>query len=312
MLGAVVASIGVAAVAQSFGPGTLFEGEVRFGPPSESANVDADPTPKQTPYFGHDQDLKLALLLAFMLGGGILALLGRPRLRRVALAAAVVVLGFVMGGFLCPTAAVQNVFLKWDTAYLLLFLVPVLGALVMGRLFCGYVCPFGALQELLHVSRWALRIPRRVARALGWVRFPILLYLVARVLATHEVILDGLSPFKPLFTWGGPPATLAFTALLAALSVVVFRPFCRVLCPYGALLSLVSRARLLVLRKKGDCRGCHVCTRSCPAGVMDCGSVDDGECLVCGACASKCPPGCLGLTFRWRKNTAPPHAGTGG
>jgi len=167
------------------------------------------------PYFSHDQALKLGLLLAFMVGGGVLAAVGRPRWRKAYLVAAVGVLGLYMGGFLCSTAAVQNVFLKAGTAYSLLFLMPVVGALLMGRIFCGYVCPFGALQEFLHVRRWSLRIPDWVLRALGWLRYAALVALVVRVLVVHTTILEGFSPFKPLFAWGGTPATIGFTAVVA-------------------------------------------------------------------------------------------------
>ena len=67
--------------------------------------------------------------------------------------------GFVMGGFLCPTSTVRNVIPRFSTGYLLLFLVPVVLSLVMGRVFCGYICPFGAAQELLHVRKLAVKIP---------------------------------------------------------------------------------------------------------------------------------------------------------
>lgn len=282
------------ATAQSFGGGGFGE-EPTFGPPLEQRDY-GQPQPEAGPrFFIHRQEVKLALLGAFMVGAGILAFLGRPWLRRVHLAAAVGGLGFVMGGFLCPTAAVQNVFLKAGTAYLLLFLVPVVGALLMGRLYCGYVCPFGALQELIHVRKWALRVPDRVWRALSWVRYVVLVYLVARVLVVHTVALDGFSPFKPLFAWGGTPATVAFTAAFAVLSVVVFRPFCRVLCPYGALLSIVSRSSLFRVQADNGCRDCGLCTRVCPTGAIRGGAVDATECLLCGGCVGACRPGALRL-----------------
>ncbi len=192
-------------------------------------------------------------------------------------------------------------FLKAGTGYLLLFLVPVIGALLLGRLFCGYVCPFGALQELLHVRRWAVRIPDRAWRVLGSLRFVVLGYLVVRVLVLHTVAFDGYSPFKPLFAWGGTPGTIAFTAAFALLSLVLFRPFCRTLCPYGALLSVLSRFSLFRVQADAGCRSCGLCTRTCPAGAMAGGKVDATECLLCGACVGSCGPRALGLRpFRLR------------
>jgi polyferredoxin len=298
LVAAALLTVGQAALAQSFGDAAPFGGEAAFG--RGSAADAAIPSSPRAPYFSHDLGLKLALLLGFMAGAAGLAVLGRPLWRRLWLILATAVLGFAMGGFLCPTAAVQNVFLKADTGYLLLFLVPVIAAVLMGRLFCGYVCPFGALQELLHVRRWALRLPDRLMRVLGFARYAVLAYLVARVLVSHTVILDGLSPFKPLFTWGGTPLTIAFSAVVAVLSIVVFRPFCRVLCPYGALLSLVSRLSLLRVQVDATCCRCNLCTSACSAGAVRGGTVDASECLLCGACYGACKRQSLRLTPRWR------------
>jgi len=306
LTGLVCLSTFAAGSAQSFAsPGGFGEEPLFERDAQESGPRAGLPPGAAQPYFSHDQVLKLGLLLAFMVGSAALAVRGKPRGRTAYLVASTAVLGLYMGGYLCPTAAVQNVFLKANTAYLLLFLVPVSGALIMGRLFCGYVCPFGALQELLHVRRWAVRIPERSMRALGGLRYVLLLYLIARVLVTHRVILSDFSPFKPLFAWGGTTATISFTALVAALSIVVFRPFCRVLCPYGALLSLVSRLSLFRLRADSRCVHCNLCTPACPAGCIRGGSVDTTECLLCGACAGRCGPHALRLTRRpWRRRPA--------
>lgn len=287
-----------AGLAQSFGG---FGEEPQFGPPSEPREYGPAQPSTDTRFFIHRQEVKLALLGVFMVGAGILAFRGRPWMRRLYLVLAVGVLGFYMGGFLCPLTAVQNVFLKAGTAYLLLFLVPVIGALLTGRLFCGYVCPFGALQELLHLRKWALRVPERVWRTLSWIRYALLAYLVARVLIVHTVALQGFSPFKPLFTWGGTPATLAFTAAVALLSLVLFRPFCRVLCPYGALLSILSRFSLLRASADDGCRSCGLCTRACPVGTIQDGKVDATECLLCGSCGNNCGPAALKLRPFWRR-----------
>lgn len=280
---------GVLALAQGFGEG-------RFGPPPSQGHTEPVRAGR---FFFHDQEWKIALTGAFLLGGLALLLLGLHRFRPFFLLLSVVVLGFVMGGFLCPTTAVQNVFLKGVSGYLILFLLPVLAALLVGRLFCGYVCPFGALQELVHVRRWAWKVPDRVWRALNLLRYALLLYLVVRVLLAHTVILQDFSPFKPLFTFGGTPAAIAFTAVFALLSVFTLRPFCRTLCPYGALLSLVSRVSLFRLKAEEACSACGLCTRACPLGAMDKGVGDAGDCLLCGACGARCPRRALRLLPRW-------------
>jgi len=260
-----------------------------FAPSEETHVFQAPETAASTTYFIHHQPLKIALLLVFTaLAVGIIAT-RRYELRRWVLLLSVIVLGFVMGGFLCPTSAVQNVILKSGSGYLLLFLVPVVLALIMGRVFCGYICPFGAAQELLHVRKWAVKIPTRWMNVLSKLRYALLVYLVARVLVMGTAILQNYSPFKPLFSWGGTPLTIVVTAVFALLSVFVYRPFCRTLCPLGALLSLLSRFPLFRIHVHDDCIKCHRCTRECPSGTIDDGRVDTGECLLCGQCTTTCP-----------------------
>jgi polyferredoxin len=285
------------ALAQGFGEG-------QFGPPPEGGFTGGQARAGR--FFYHQQEIKVALLGVFLLGAAAFLILGPPRLRPLFLLVSLAILGFVMGGFLCPTAAVQNVFLKGCSGYLVMFLLPVLAALLLGRLFCGYVCPFGALQELLHMRRWALSLPPKVWKALDYLRYAVLFFLVARVLHTATSILPDFSPFKPLFIFGGTPATIAFTAAFAVLSLFVFRPFCRSLCPYGALLSLVSRVSLFRLEAGGSCSSCGLCTKVCPAGAMHQGKPDVTECYLCGACAGRCPRRSLGIVPRWRREQALP------
>ena len=126
--------------------------------------------PARGGYFIHNQPLKIAIVGGLsLLALGVLAARG-VRFRRWLLLVPVGLVGFYLGGVLCPLASVQNIFLKWNTGYMLLFLIPIVLALGVGRLFCGYVCPFGAVQELLHVKRWAVRIPTPLRRALGIIK----------------------------------------------------------------------------------------------------------------------------------------------
>jgi len=205
------------------------------------------------------------------------------------------VLGLYLGGFLCPLTAVQNIFLKANTGYLLLFLVPVILALIVGRVFCGYVCPFGAIQELLHVERWTRYIPARWMKYLSKAKYILVVYLVIHVLVTREIVfLEG--PFKALFSWGGLPTSIAVTVLFALFSVVVYRPFCRVLCPFGTLLSFISRFSLFRVRSGSECINYERCTVKCPTEAMNAGTVDSKECLLCGKCTAVCPIDCLDIS----------------
>jgi len=249
-------------------------------------------------YFLHDQLTKLLLVLGFTTAGLAIVLTRRFALRRWLLVLSVAVLGFTIGGALCPIAAVQNVILKASTGYLLLFLVPTVAALFVGRLFCGYVCPFGALQELLHVKRLRRAIPARWMRVLRFVPYAILVYLVGRVLVTGVLTWSGTTPFKAFFTVGGTPLTLGISAAFALLSVFVFRPFCRLFCPLGAWLSLVSRVNPFRIRVGSSCVSCGQCDDACSSCAVESGTVDAADCLLCGECLRACPVGALGIAAR--------------
>ena len=93
-------------------------------------------------------------------------------------------------------------------------------------------------------------------KVLSKLRYVVLVYLVVRVLVTGTALLQDYSPSKPLFSWGGTPLTIGITALFTLLSVFIYRPFCRRLCPLGVLLSLVSRFSLFRIHMHDDCIKC--------------------------------------------------------
>jgi ferredoxin-type protein NapH len=289
-------AVAPAALSQGFGtPSPAFgESETadREFTTSDAAVEDAK---SESSTFIHDQLLKLLLVLAFSLAGLAIIWTRRFFLRRWLLIASVVVLGFVVGGMLCPIAAVQNIILKASTGYLLLFLVPTVSALFVGRLFCGYVCPFGALQELVHVKRFRWSIPSRWMRVLRWIPYGLLGYLVVRVLATGILTWGEGTPFKAFFTFGGTPATLILSGVFVLLSIVLFRPFCRLFCPLGAWLSLVSRLSPFRIRESSACVSCSCCDEVCASEAITNGKVKPEDCLLCGECISICPTDALSV-----------------
>lgn len=280
-----------AGLGQTFGePGGFGSSSEGSGFVAAQPAEDADSNGAGEGYFIHDQLAKFLALAGFSIAALLIVAFRWFRLRKVLLAGSVVVLGFVLGGVLCPISAVQNIIIKAGNAYLLLFLLPFVLAVLFGRLFCGYVCPFGALQELLHVRKWRLRIPNRWMRILGWTKYALLTFLVARILATGELLWTGGTPFKAFFLWGGTPVTLAVSGLFVLLSVVVYRPFCRVFCPLGALLSLAARFSVFRIRVGSKCVSCGRCETVCGSEATKNGQADPADCLVCGECIRTCPP----------------------
>lgn len=306
-----VLAVSMTTVAQGFG-----EPDSAFGSSASERTFEASPAGGSgselggSNYFLHDQLTKFLLVLGFSVAGLGIILLRRFRLRRWLLLASVAVLGFVVAGMLCPIAAVQSVILKVSTGYLLLFLVPAIAALFAGRLFCGYVCPFGALQELLHVRKLRRAIPERWMRVLRFVPYVILVYLVVRVLVTGVLTGDGITPFKAFFTLGGTPLTLAISGLFVLLSVILFRPFCRLFCPLGAWLSLVSRVSPFRVRISSACVSCGKCDAVCSCGAIDKGQTSRGDCLLCGECIRACPVGTLSFSGQRSADGSSTEAGS--
>ena len=293
--------VGAAGLGQGFGEPSETFGSPRAERTFETPGTqDSGANESGSSYFLHDQLTKLLLVLGFTAAALVILLTRRFALRRWLLVASVAVLGFVIGGMLCPISAVQNVILKASTAYLLLFLVPTVVALFAGRVFCGYVCPFGALQELLHVKRLRQAIPPRWMRFLRFIPYAILAYLVVRVIATGVLTWDGTTPFKAFFTFGGTPLTLGISVLFAVASIFLFRPFCRLFCPLGAWLSLVSRVSPFRIRVGSNCINCGKCDIACGVCAVECGGVSSADCLLCGECVRACPVGAL----TWSKRRA--------
>ena len=182
--------------------------------------------------------------------------------------------GFFRTGCVCSIGSIQNVVLALaDSSYrlplvvLLLFLVPLVFALFFGRVFCAGVCPMGALQELVNVRNF--RISRSVASALGFFPWIYLGFAILYAATRSQFIICRFDPFIGIFRLSGDVGMIVFGISLLVLSVFVGRPFCRFLCPYGALLGVVSSVaiRRVEVTKK-PCINCTLCHNSCPVDAI--------------------------------------------
>lgn len=238
-------------------------------------------------FFIHDT-LQKSIFLFFFIVAALLLHHYKREYRRLLLLFSFLGLGLYVGGFLCPFTAVQNVLRRYNSYFLFLFLAPILLSFFRGRLYCSYICPFGAAQELLHLKRFRLKVPLKAHRSLQKFKYALLIYLILRYLIVGEIILIGYSPFNALFSFGGAGLSIAITILFALLSLVLFRPFCQYLCPLGALLGLSSSFSKYTIIP-ASCTSCGRCNRECPAQILDQGVVDKRECLLCGECVKVCP-----------------------
>jgi ferredoxin-type protein NapH len=184
---------------------------------------------------------------------------------------------------------------------------------LFGRLICGFLCPFGLLQDLLHKIRSPKpRLPRRLDQGLRWGKY----LALAAVLILPALVTDAFGLGAPYFCkylcpagtlLGGIPLILGNEGLRAAIgflfswkmgilllvlagSVLLYRPFCKYLCPLGAVYGLLNRFSVYQMKvDEKACVHCGACERACKMGVQVTKNINSAECIRCGLCKSVCP-----------------------
>jgi polyferredoxin len=188
-------------------------------------------------------------------------------------------------------------FLLYDPFSLLVWAVSIAGLVVWGRgLFCGWLCPFGALQEFAHHAGRALGLPQRRLpaawdRRLKWLKYGILAALVAVTLLAPAAVDTAaeVEPFKTAVTMHFSRAWpyVAYAAAWLLLGLVVFKGYCRYVCPLGAAMALggLLRRRDWIARRAECGSPCQLCAVRCRYKAIDrSGRIDYAECFQCLEC----------------------------
>lgn len=217
----------------------------------------------------------------------------------------------------CPIGALQAVGGgRHKLAFYVLGTLMLFGT-VLGRLICGFLCPFGLVQDLLYrIPLPKLTVPRRIDRPLRYVKYGILAVFVLLLPAVvtrsgtgdpwfckyicPAGTLEGGVPhmlMNPqlrglaggLFWW-----KLGVMAAILIGAVFVSRIFCRYLCPLGAFYALFNRFALFRMDVDAQkCIGCGKCEAVCPMAVEVRKNINCGECIRCGRCKAACPAGAI-------------------
>jgi len=244
-------------------------------PVPEFSNYTA-PT-EQIPHyrFAWSDYLDLGFLTVALAAASYFATAGRSRRGLFVVSiVSLVWLGFWRKGCVCPIGAIQNVSQGlFDGSYavpftvLAVFSLPLVFTLFFGRSYCASVCPLGAVQEFFTLK--PIQVPRALDQALGLLAF---VYLGAAVLfaATGTGwIICRYDPFVGLFRLTSSSEMLIVSAVFLVVGIFIGRPYCRWLCPYGAILGLLSRvSRRHLTITPTDCIQCRLCEDACPYGAI--------------------------------------------
>lgn len=201
-------------------------------------------------------------------------------------------------------ATVGDFIQKIHSSAVILMALVFLLAVLFGPVFCGWVCPLGTVQEWIgkigqrvFKRRYNHFLPLSVEKIGGFFRYGVLLWVVYVTARSGTLIFQSVDPYYALFSfWSGEVAIPALVILGATLigSLFVERPWCKFLCPYGALLGLSNKLRLFPVKRNPEtCISCGKCDRACPMNipVEDGEQVKDARCISCYECTSEreCP-----------------------
>ena len=219
--------------------------------------------------------IDIVVLIAALLLAAFLVLKVRRRWPIFALMlASLAYFGFVRRGCVCPIGGIQNVAQAgFDGAYVLpivvavFFILPLVAALLFGRTFCAAVCPLGAVQDLVGVK--PLRVPRWLEHALGLIAW---LYLIAAVVLAGlgaAYIICRYDPFIGIFRLAMTWQMLVVLGCILLIGIFVARPYCRYLCPLGALFRITSPLSWKHARiTPAECVQCRLCEDACPYNAI--------------------------------------------
>ncbi len=227
----------------------------------------------------------------------------------------------------CPLGSLQNALsTSGKTAPYYVVGILLLYAILFGRWICGFLCPFGLIQDLIHKIKTPKVKKSRLTRALSYLKYVILVFFVVLIpLLYNGIAMPGFCKYicpagtlegavgllsNPantslmdmlggLFTW----KFLLLVAFLAA-CIFIYRFFCRFICPLGALYGLFNRFSLVGVKLDRDaCTDCGLCVGKCKVDIRH---VGDHECIQCGGCIDVCPTGAI----QWKgpKILLPPQA----
>jgi ferredoxin len=234
-------------------------------------------------------------------------------LRGLFLVSAIIVYGFYKGACPCPIMSFQNLLLfflgqdvHWTKYLWFLALLPI--TYVFGKVWCGWICHLGALQELFfHPGKIKILQSTKSQDILRFVRMFFLLILLSQLIITKTNLFKEIDPFKVAFNlYSNNIIGWVLLGLVVISSLFIYRPFCKAICPIGLILGWITKIpRSSLIGINGNCISCTSCNNVCKINAITRNEkislIDNQECIACGDCLDSCKQ--TGLTFV-RKNSS--------
>ena len=250
------------------------------------------------------QVLDLTMLAAFIALAMFSFFRKSVRLKYVALAAAVGYLGFMKSSLV----SISDVFrvadfslppFKYSLTWYLFSLFVLVSTVLWGRLYCGRVCAFGALTQLMDPiipRRLRIEVPVRIEKHANLIKYGVLVAVVSYYVVTKDVA-GPIRYAEPFWMFGlfGTTAMWTGLALLLVATVFVRNLYCRFLCPVGATLGLLSSLTVFRIKRWSECNTCRICEKTCEWGAIRGPKIVKSECVRCDDCErlyldqQKCP-----------------------
>jgi polyferredoxin len=240
-----------------------------------------------------DQALDIGLFLAFATLAMVSFLRKSVPLKYVTLVAAVL----YMGVYKSLLISVVNIFgaitanlpvFSYSMAWYAFAIFTVVTTLLWGRVYCGRICAFGALTQLIDAivpKRYQFEVPAALEQRAGYIKYGILFAAVGYYLATSEIAFYRyIEPFW-LFTFDATPVLWVMVGVLLVASIFIRNLYCRFFCPLGAALGLVSSVTTVFkIKRWSECSQCALCEKTCEWGAIRKRQIIKSECVRCDDC----------------------------
>jgi len=227
------------------------------------------------------------------------------KLRPFFMLSIIIWLGFIGGACPCMISSFQNTFLgimgaevSWVSMLWFLGLLPL--TYLFGKVWCGWLCHLGGLQEFLFgATKLEILKSPKSQKLIKGLQIVTLITLIVQLIVTQSNIFIHYDPFKVAFNLFSANTTgYVLLVIMLVSSVLIYRPFCRGLCPVGLMLgwvALIPGAKKI--KQDESCKDCIKCSKACKAHAITyrkkTSEINKENCIACGECLNSCKTGSL-------------------